>query len=239
MKHGMCILVVGMSMWVGMLGAVGDEELFLRGNKQYLEGNFEQATESYRMIKRKGQAVWYNLGNCAYRCGDYPNARICWLRAEQASPERWHASVAHNIAALDAAVGRSSTPSTWFDALTAVTCYVPLLVMQVLFLLFWCGLLGMVLTGGWNIRRGSFVTLCALSLVFGILIAVRYTTMWRIRAVTRENTAIFAGPDRHYHAVGTIDRAQEMVVHKDRGDWYKVKAGILVGWVPARDVVVV
>jgi tetratricopeptide (TPR) repeat protein len=59
------------------------QEVFLKGNVAYLAGNIDGALKLYQTIDPKGPAVWYNLGNCYYRIGNYPEAIVAWRRAQK------------------------------------------------------------------------------------------------------------------------------------------------------------
>ena len=59
-----------------------NEELFLQAQKQYEQKNFDKARELFASIPNKGEAVWYNLGNCAYKMQDFQAALVYWNCAE-------------------------------------------------------------------------------------------------------------------------------------------------------------
>jgi tetratricopeptide (TPR) repeat protein len=75
----------------------GIDESFKNANQLYEEGKFDEALNLYRTIE--GQiAHWklfYNMGNCYYKTGDFVKAKIYYLRAERLKP--FDSSIQKNI----------------------------------------------------------------------------------------------------------------------------------------------
>src|SRR3989304_7631540 len=61
------------------------QELFIKANEFYKQGNFAGAYELYQQIPNKSAQVQYNLGNCAYKRGKLGYALWHWRKAEK----RW------------------------------------------------------------------------------------------------------------------------------------------------------
>lgn len=59
------------------------QELFLQGNRNFCEGNFECARQCYEQIPYKNSVVWQNLGNCYYNENNGAKALVCWMRAQK------------------------------------------------------------------------------------------------------------------------------------------------------------
>ena len=60
-----------------------EHEEFLRANSLYQQKKYREALKSYELIKKKGPATWYNMGNCYFRIEDYSHAIVCWRRAQK------------------------------------------------------------------------------------------------------------------------------------------------------------
>lgn len=64
-------------------------ELIDTANIRYSEGKFNDAISAYQKVIKAGYVspeVFYNLGNCYYRTGDFPAAILNFERARQLSP---------------------------------------------------------------------------------------------------------------------------------------------------------
>jgi ABC-type multidrug transport system fused ATPase/permease subunit len=63
--------------------AISDEELYLQGNSYYLQGDYNKALARYQEIKRKGPAVFHNMGNCHNYLSHTVDALISWRLAQR------------------------------------------------------------------------------------------------------------------------------------------------------------
>lgn len=82
--------------------AYGDEggsvsERFARANQLYEEGKYAEALTVYRTIETQSVhwKLFFNIGNCCYKTGDYVRAKIYYLRAERLRP--FEPSIQKNI----------------------------------------------------------------------------------------------------------------------------------------------
>ena len=93
------VLLTVLAIGTGRLLAVSNntDENFKNANQLYEEGKFAEALELYQSIE--GQiAHWklfYNMGNCYYKTGDFVKAKIYYLRAERLKP--FEPSIQKNI----------------------------------------------------------------------------------------------------------------------------------------------
>lgn len=78
----MKFLIILLLVCNGLMQAIPEEELFLQGNKYFLEGQFQKAREVYEKISKKNNVVWHNIGNCYHNEENYPKALVCWKRAQ-------------------------------------------------------------------------------------------------------------------------------------------------------------
>ena len=84
MKKSLLILLMSLTVGSFALGLTS-EEVFLRANLFYEKGDMKEALKSYKEIEPKGQAVWYNMGNCYYQLKENAEAILCWKRAGKGS----------------------------------------------------------------------------------------------------------------------------------------------------------
>ena len=54
--------------------------------------------------------------------------------------------------------------------------------------------------------------------------------------VVQKQGSIFVGPNKKYDTSDTVTLADELIILEKRAEWYKVKKGKLLGWIPAEFV---
>lgn len=84
--------MTGLWLAVSLLAAPGlaaPADLNDQGNQAYVDGDFEQAAETWTALIEAGHPtgdLYYNLGNALYRDGRAAHAMLAWRRAETLSP---------------------------------------------------------------------------------------------------------------------------------------------------------
>jgi len=116
------------------------QEFFLRANKEYNNKRFDQAYKLYTTIDPKGRAVWYNLGNCNYELKKYPDALICWRRAQQEASHAENKDIEYNIAQAREQEGLHTRHSQWYVWLRASAAPFPFIVLQLILVVLWFSL---------------------------------------------------------------------------------------------------
>ncbi len=79
-------------------GAKDFQDLLEKGNRQYLNGEYEQAVETYRSIIDSGYTsaeLYYNLGNAYYKSHDITMALVNYERAKILDPK--DTEIQHNL----------------------------------------------------------------------------------------------------------------------------------------------
>lgn len=71
------MLGVLLNVWCLMAGS----DTMRQAREAFDAGNYEKAHELYAAVPEKTPALWYALGNCAYRCGHCAEACALWQRA--------------------------------------------------------------------------------------------------------------------------------------------------------------
>ncbi len=229
-----------LSLFVALLcGAQNAQELFLRGNEAYEQKQWTDALRSYEVISKKGCAVWYNMGNCFYKKGDALQAIVCWKRAMPGASVDEQFAIAKNLGvAYEKLDYKKDAPVyTMFEQWAH---RLPLLPLQILFLLCWY-LLWTVSTLGsrgrpflwYGVLLGLFCTL----MLMGNILYANYYLYTRIRGqVIMESAHLFAGPHEQYHEVGTVSLLDELQIDAKKAGWYKVVRGYQYGWIPSTAV---
>lgn len=220
-----------------VLYAGNQEENFLRANKAYKEKEYKQALELYQSIRPKGPAIWENIGNCFYALGDYAQAIIAFKRAEFGTLKQCK-TIQQKI---NAVYHKLDYPieSNWLEyAYTYIKCMISgisLLSLQLLFLLLWFIFFFCIYKG----RQGKKYRMIS-ALLFGVLVVIGVMTlvkykehMQQIGIVLPKTTEVFAGPDKNFYQLGSLNRAQEINIQDERSGWYKIQYKKITGWVRA------
>ncbi len=87
MKLFATLLLVFLNLWTG---ALAQDTRFEQANKQYTEGNYQEAVATYEDILKSGMqspALFYNLGNAYYKSGQLPEAILNYERALLLAPQ--------------------------------------------------------------------------------------------------------------------------------------------------------
>jgi tetratricopeptide (TPR) repeat protein len=214
-------------------GEVTPQETILQAHALYKANNYEQALKLYQLIPNKGSATWYNMGNCAYHLGNYMDARLYWKRAERNASHVQRADIRYNIQALDKKVGLQKKETSYAaDQGIALILSVPLISMQLFFLVGWFGLWAYVKR--WHTKERYIVLYFLIGLNSFLGFAVLYRMLYAdscAKVMITSPASLYTGPNSCYHVVGMLPEATECMVRKTRGDWYQVRSDSLAGWI--------
>ena len=216
--------------------ALNDQELFLQGHNAYKKMEYQQASQQYNQIKDKGYAVWVNLGNCAYHLGDYPQAYVCWLRAQNDAPFSLQSTIEKNYNLLTTEHDAKLVSQSVCHQIAVRTH--PLLI-QLCTALFWILLWWLIVSGRWKKQVLMASTIGMLALVCGMFTLMCYKTNSHKYAITSDKVVVYSGPNEQYHAVGEINKMSKVCVQEAHEDWYKIRFGSTVGWILNRDIICV
>lgn len=232
-------LYIVLFIWSSFLYARDTEEIFLRANDCYEQNDNEQAFALYQSIEHKGPAVWFNMGNCAYKSENYVDALLYWRRAEKhAACNATFTAINNNYKLLEKELGITNTRMGW-QRLFQYLSVVPLLWMQLVFLFLWIVLL-IVLRRLIRKKRYGILFLYLLCMVLLIcFIGIKYAIMKEQRGIVMQKVALYVGPDKNYHVVGTIDKATEVSIDENDGQWIKVNGPHDKGWVHCDNVALI
>lgn len=226
------LLLVGVSTLHGM----SNQEIFLRGNKEYQAGAYEDALQWYEQIAHKGDAVWHNMGNCCYHLHKYVDARIYWERARQHASYNDYCALQTQLNILDAQLGdeNSQESVTWITWIRSHTASYSLIMIQIITLIFWFVFCIAALR---SVPRAPLTILLLIS-IFGIWLSI---DMQRERsgnyAVTLEEIPLYVGPNASYDQQGVIQQAHTVTITDKREGWYKIAYKGLAGWAQADKLV--
>lgn len=217
------------------------QEQFNLANQFYEKGDLEKAGEIYNALVNQGYggtALYYNLGNVAYRKGDRGKAVLWFERAKRISPR--DADIQFNLSLARSHLKDQS--SAWLKSFIFYLTGNELAVIVSLFL--WSFLLLFsAMTMGWvriEIWPGLALWMTGLFLVaFGTWLGVH--AAWDRHAtaiVTNAPGEVRNGPGKDYAVGFTVPEGSEVLVLNKRPEWTQI--GVLnqglKGWIPSNEI---
>jgi tetratricopeptide (TPR) repeat protein len=230
-------------LFFGLLSASRDQKHFSQAHAWYLKAEYKKAFDSYGLIKQKGSAVWYNMGNCAYHTADYAQAQLCWRRAYRGATLSQVDDIAYNLDLLEHKQNKEQK-ITWADRADTlfdrIAWSVSWGLWQLIVILLWCSFCFVAKRYKGRRRYGILMVLLISNVIVFIPVVARYRAQKRrIAIVMQPEVAVYAGPDQHYHAVGVARESARVLVCQERGSWCKIKCADTIGWVLSDKIVVV
>ncbi|MBU1007827.1 tetratricopeptide repeat protein [Candidatus Dependentiae bacterium] len=242
-RHNMLITIFGLlfSLPVGLSGN-SHQDQFEHANTLYKKGLFDEAMKLYEQIPNKSARVNYNLGNCAYKLEKYGWALLYWRRAERTWGFFNRNELIENISLLKKKLNLTSEQGPPIikkikQLVLSWTYAIPLLVLQLLFLLLWFFLFGYIRFLYKKRKNGAILLLFALIALFGILLTLRYSLEARRDAiVVSQQSSLLSGPGETFQTLIQLDPASEVIIKKETTGYYKIKAQQKVGWIDKKHV---
>lgn len=212
------------------------EELFLRGNQLYMQEKYAEASALYEKINNKSSHVWHNLGNCAYKQRDYLNAYVFWKRAAHNACGKHYKASIHNIHYVETLLKKERTT---FDRAAQFIDRIPVIVVQIIFLFFWCILLWV--GRQWYKRKRWLLGLLFLTTMISLtLVGLKYYREKQCYAfVNSDQISVFIGPDICYQSVGQLPYACKVDILEQRDQWCKIKNKNIKGWVAKENLLLI
>jgi tetratricopeptide (TPR) repeat protein len=222
------MLILG---YAAVCGA-SNQEFFLRGNKAYQAGKYEDALACYEQIPKKGDAVWHNMGNCCYHLNRFVDARLYWQRAQRSAGHDDYCALETQLGVLDVQTGdeEETHQNGWLFWLRSHAASYSLLMIQLVTLAIWFFLCVAIKKH----MHWSILLLLSILSIFFIWLSID-TQMRRSGsyAVSTEEIPLFVGPNNSYHQQGVIKQAHTVTITDEREGWYKIAYKGLAGWVQA------
>jgi hypothetical protein len=225
---------------VSAVVAGNDEEFFLRGNKYYKNKDYDNALTVYTMMAAKGRAVLYNMGNCYFHKGDYPQALVYWSRAEHGATAQEYQHIKRNKEHVLQLMGKQTAPSWWQSSVQDIAQGISLLLLQLLFLVCWFMLIFLLHKKDIKMKKMMVTTLCLLMSLSGALLTVHYNKHGvQDGIVVKKEAQLFAGPQKGFQVVAQLCCADNVAVKEVRQGWYKVQHAGMIGWVEADGIQII
>ncbi len=220
------------------------QNLFFNANELYKNGSTDQAYQLYLKIEQPTPAVYFNLGNCAYRQGKYGIALAHWHHAEwnwglsdhemlrknkALAQEKLHVAQQQEEATLLTIIGSGIT-ATWHTLLTYARA-INLLYLQLFFLLLWLLLFSLrALKRSTKIHKICALFCCSL---VGILMGLKGIAAAQNKGIIIKTPAILiSGPQKSgFATLGRLNEGQEADILGESGDFYKIHTNHTTGWI--------
>lgn len=200
------------------------KELFAKANAFYQKNECVHALALYEQISSKGAAIWYNMGNCAYKLNDEINALLYWKRAYK---------YGNTLIKNDSSVNMKKLPYS-FTLLPHPSGTVPPLIMQILF---FC-IFGVFLIVGYFLiqaKRWIFLVM-SLSVLVSIGRITHHVYSASTQALIMQDTALYAGPEVGYHQIRTISVGTPVKLLKQNTQWSQIAVESVRGWVENKNI---
>jgi tetratricopeptide (TPR) repeat protein len=250
------ILIISFSLLITTLFtsfATNHQESFLQANEFYKQSKFKEACELYSKIPNKSPQIYYNMGNCSYKLGNFGYAMLYWRKAEKNWGMFNREELVNNINLLDRQLFEQQHKNDDPEALKAhelkftihkiktflvsIINSLPLLLLQLIFLLFWILLLVYKKYLYKNQKKLILVSLFVILVSSGSMIALRYgVNIHETAIVVVKQSEVFSGPDKTYQQVGSLPEATAVIVKKQSEKFCKIKWKALVGWVDSTTI---
>lgn len=231
------------SLWICIMTmmtvfAGNDEELFLYGNKQYKQKNYAEAFKSYDMMSKKSSAVFYNMGNCCFKKGDYAQALVYWSRAEVGATPEEYRSIVQNKEHVASLIGKeidtSSLRYRMLAFLHSLLPYLSLFFLQLLFLLCWCLFIFLIAKKRMRLKKIILSCVSIVIVICGALLQVHYVRQGTQGGiVVKKDAQLLVGPDKGFQKICPLVYAHNVAVKEIREGWYKIQYADMIGWVEA------
>ena len=141
----MISLLFGLVLW-----SCGDD-LLARAEQAYRDGRWAEAHSLYATALLDPATprgpVLFNLGTCAYRAGQVPEAILCWRRAQLRAPH--DAQIAFNIRRAEQELGLAAPVRAWHEWAT------PTELLGIVIMLQLAGILGFLACRRRGLRAGA------------------------------------------------------------------------------------
>lgn len=241
MKKNIIYTVLSLMIATLCWGSQEQETQFARAHVLYQQGNYKEASAILETINPKSYTVWFNLGICAYK-QDQLALSLAYLRcARLASMDKRKDRIENAINFVEKKLGKPSQ-KLFIDKISALFDCMPLLIVQLIFILAWFLLFFFIKNRkhGKKYRSLFFVMTLFVAVASGIALGFKYHSIKQHRGIVmKPHVTLFAGPDEQYHVLATLDQASQLIIKDQRNDWFKVMSEHGSGWVMQDSIVVI
>lgn len=221
------VITLGIALSIFFCKADRQHEDYLRAQQLAANNQFQEAVILYDTMMHPGFNVFYNKGICLYKMGKYVQA-FCAFKKAYTYATRTNYKDVKTALHESAHKGGFEYKTNWKNILYETQFYIPLLVIQIGYLL-------LVMLLAWYILYKPFSYKSSVLITVGLLYTVYVGLMWRIstrfEGVIIVPAHVYTGPGREYQAYTSFAVGTVVNVDKKEKSWYKVKGLQNSGWV--------
>jgi tetratricopeptide (TPR) repeat protein len=216
---------------------LGSQEQFERAQAYYVQGNYDQAYETYGAMDTQQPFVRYALGNCCYGRGQYQEACVWWLAACTGSCPSQRAACWHNIIVTCAQKKMVVPEIPWYAYVNYYTLKLKLVWWQILLLISLSGVCYGSVRKAWR-HRWWYMFLLSMILA-GVVVMSAWSELRRSNGYVKVVTHVYAGPCTAFHLFDTLKAYEKVKVMSQQGNgWCQISHKGLLGWVPQNTIIV-
>lgn len=224
------------------------QELFLQGNCNFCDGNFEQARQCYELIPHKNSVVWQNLGNCYYNENNGAKALVCWRRAQK---DAGFNQLEQLFESEQLVLKKFDCPcdGIFMRGVKKIILGMPkvllqlLLILLLLLFLYWFYQCLVNKSNAYQLLpcRKRYMLLLVLSIVIFLLLLGAKEKFLKEKqgVVIHDKISVHAGPERSFHKKIELPLGYIVQVVDEKEDMMKVVSDKGSGWVISTDVEIV
>lgn len=210
-----------------------DNQIFKEANALYSKESFEKALNLYNSITLKSSECWFNLGNCYYKLNKFSLAIASWKKALKGASNEDIKDLEFNLLKAKEKLSIEEDNNLFgeiYNFIVKCLNLMPIIYFQIILLTFWY-LFFLIIA----IKRKFNLILCSLFVcnffLLGCLGIKHNEQNNNKKGIIIEKISVYAGPNKDYHIIGTLNLAEEVKINHKDNEWCKVSNNKLTGWV--------
>jgi len=207
-----------------------------KAGEYYTQKKYQAALQAYLSLPTNAD-IYYNIGNCYYRLGEFGKAVLYYRRAARLSPGSWQIEKNLQIAQkslLDKPAKLTKVEKIWnkIDGVLSLNFLaIAILSGLLIFALFW--ILAVYKP------RSIYFAVFAISLCFalGFFTFHKHQTLGKQAVLLASEEKGYSGPSQENKQVFIIHEGNCFTVLQQEGDWSKIKLEQgFVGWISSKSL---
>ncbi len=213
--------------------ALGSADL---AGKYYTQKKYQAALQEYLSLPKNAD-IYYNIGNCYYRLGDFGKAVLFYHRASRLSPNSWQ--IERNLKIVEKSLLDKPAKLTTIEKLWAKLDSFLSLNFLAIALLGTLAIFGVLWVVAVYKPRSVYFAVFALLLCFalGFFAYHQHRALDKQAVLLAEQAIGYSGPSQENKQVFTIHQGNKFVVLQQEANWSKIKlVEGFVGWIKSKSL---
>lgn len=230
-----CLIMIGTHLFAD------DQLFFQQAQHTFAQEKWEESLSNYERIQNKNSFVWQNIAICLFHQQRYPQALVAVKRALIGASFKQLNLLEDLEKKIDAELHLQPVSDFYF-VLRKILHYIPLFMVQIIFLLILIQIFLMLLRR-W--RWHDFTcqekrSLKKLMIILSMCMAVWYVkTLFFLNdkaIVIKSDAMVYAGPDESFHNFEKLQPGIEVKIIKRQENMYHIQTQTFSGWVNADEL---